>query len=215
MGGTLPQGFQQPQQIGAPAFAHGPSGPYQAGLIAQATRLELALTAKPLATGQPDSIKNIDSAIVHGSSIAKAIMQNLSVNRIALIVEATETVSDNAAGVARLVKELPFLKLPPNASDLTFQLNCKIATPIAKSVEINRLCKWSTATKQLLQIQVSGTSAGQNAFIVSTTPVYGFTIDLNTSESVNNFSSQECDAIVDTLVNESKQLLVSGYAHLS
>lgn len=213
-GGTLPQGFQQPQQLGAPAFAHGTSGAFRAALVAQSGRLELALTANPVASGQPGTIKDIHDAIVHGSIIAKAIMHKVPVNRIALVVEATETVPDNAAAVARLLAELPFLKLPSDASDLLFQVNSKLSTQVAHNVEMNRICKWITGTKQTFQMQVGGTSTSQKPIVLYSTPIYGFTIELNTSGNVNDLTSTECDTITDKLVDEAKQLLTGGYAYL-
>jgi hypothetical protein len=215
-GGSLPQSFQQPQQLGAPALAQGTYGLFSAALIAQPGRIELALTANPLPLGKPDTIKDINAALVSGANAIKRIATQLSVNRIGLIIESTESMSDNAASIARLVREFPFLKLPQGASDLTFQLNSKLAARSARNTEVNRLCKWSTATKQVLQFQLGiGGSNSQGATVVSSTPVFGFTIDLNTFGNSADFSGAEVDELTDELVGEAQKLMEKGYAHLA
>ena len=213
---TLPDGFQQPTQPGAPAVANGGSGGFQVALVSQPGRLEIFLTARQTAGGAPAGIKDIRDAISHGAALIRRLLRAKPLHRIALILDLSEPADDMTTATARWLLELPFLKVPPGARDLSYQVNRPIKSVKMPNVGINRLCKWGTAMKQVIRMQLTpGGLSQQSPMVLSSNAVFTVTFDINTEAVEKAFTESQSKLLVDDLVEEASQLMTKGYDHLN
>jgi len=211
--GAPPQGFQQPPQPGA-AIATGNIANLQGALILQPGRLELNLTSPGSAGGGPPTgIADVAAAVSRAASLGRKLLGARRANRIGLVIELSESAIDAAGAVARFLRELPFLQVPPDASDLLFQINRQVTSSVP-GVNINRLCRWGTAVKQTVQMQLP-TDAPTQSLVLSSTHVLTIAFDVNTTPHQNPYTGKQSNTLLAELVQQSSQLMSKGYAQLT
>jgi hypothetical protein len=83
-------------------------------------------------------------------------------------------------------------------------------------MEINRFCKWGTAEKQLIQLQmVPGAALQQSPFVLSSAQVFTIGFDVNTVPQADILTKKQSNSLLIELVQESSQLMSKGYAQLT
>jgi hypothetical protein len=215
----LPQTFQNAPTPGAPSVASGTVGKFHFILAAQPGRLELAVVAPPPSVlhQPPDTIQDIQGALAKGKAIVRKILGRHLANRIGVVLDLSEVVADQPAACARMRRDLPFLAPPIGAVDLVWQLNMPYPSPSNPSIAINRHCKWATAQRQVLEMQMSPSGTQQQApRVLSSSPVFSVTYDVNTAPVGGQlFNTTQARSFIGELSAEASELLTKGYGRFA
>ena len=219
-GGGMPEGFQQGAFPGAPAVANGRLGKYRATLATQPGRIELAIAelvvpdaADP--TAPVAHITDAQAAMARGLSATRKLLSNIDLNRLAIVVDSSESFSDSESAVARMLRDLSFLNPPTGTIDLTYHVNNRVFSRSVPSIQINRLCRWATASRQVLQFEIGGGgSSAPRSHVVSSVPVYTVAYDVNTVAFDVRLTQAQRKALLDDVSEQVGQLLARGYEFL-
>ena len=210
---TSPLSYQQTP--GMPAFsnASGILGAFGAVLQLQPGRAAIILTPRPdQSPATSPVVEDASDALSSGVPLARALAVALqSVTRLAIVVDANRPAAD-AADASASVRRLTGLNLPDDVSDLSIQLNRRRS--LATGYVVNRLCRWQTTTKQLLQFTAPASGIFPAPMVAREEHFAGLFIDVNTV-SGQEIETQAADAIFGELADEVRLLLDGAYARLT
>lgn len=108
-------------------------------------RLDLITRPKAQTNGPPPVTP--DLRMLSDSAVAwiTPMLSTLTVVRQATIANHSQEVSDVAAAAGRMTQILPTLPLKPTDQDISFQVSRRKPSSVQSGLQINRLCRWTTA----------------------------------------------------------------------
>jgi len=189
----------------------------QVQLHVQPTRFDIIATGAPPTglppSALPPSLSDFASTLALMRPAFDTICSQNSTVRLACVVQTVEQAASENDASAQIAAAIP-LNVKPNSGDVTFQINVKKASAVQPGMDLNRLCRWSTASIMMMQLPIQGSPAGLNVPF-SGAPVWvsnGY-FDINTTAGTA-ISSGNASSLMDELIQEAKNILGGGYAYL-
>jgi hypothetical protein len=201
--------FSQPNP--AVSVASGVVDNLQVELQLQPQRIDLVVRPQPQGMGPPPVSTSLNSLSDRAIDWLFPMLSGLTVIRQAAVATHSSEVADFVSASMRMQKLLPGLPIKDGDQDITFQLSRRTSSAVQKGLEINRLCKWSTATglEMTVPIGLSQTSfmPGRQHFMVEEM------LDVNTHPDVRP-ESQHLLPIYRELVGEIERIHTNGMQSL-
>ena len=217
-GGSFPQQYQQASGTGGQSVARGEIGGVSVTLAASPGRTDLILSAPTPEGGAPQVLpvlKDVDGTLTLASELFGKLPLRGEVRKVALVLELSKRVTNQYEAAQLLQKDVPFITVEKNSIDLLYQVNLQKSSKTRNDVNINRLCRWATAVKQLLQIGFVPNSPSAEQNIVLSEPVYSVVLDLSTAPEDINIAARDLYSFISELANEAHQIIGGGYEYLA
>jgi len=202
--------------MGQITVATGLTNGIQLQLHVQPTRFDIIATgASPqdLPPNFPPSLQDFEATLALMRPPFDKICSENGAVRLACVVQTHEQAVSESDASTKIGAAIP-LNVKPNSGDVTFQINVKKASYQQPGLDINRLCRWSTASIMMMPFPLQGNPAGLNVPIggapVWVSNVY---IDVNTTAGIP-ISTGNIPKLTDELIQEAKNILEGGYAYL-
>ena len=214
--GSPPPNLQQ-NQPGTPpgGQASGVVGPYAVTINVQPGRTELVLTPSEANGPAPGVFDDTNDPLTTLKSYAEKLATKISVLRLAIIINLSEQAADGVAAGKIFENNLKAVPVPPGAVDLAYALNVPCDSPVPGTA-INRLCRWGTGVRQVVQVQMNSFAAGSiPQFTVSENHAAFLNIDVNTAPRSVPFAPGEVTALVAALDGEGRAIISEGLERLS
>ena len=217
-GGTFPQQYQQANGAGGQSVARGEISGVSVTLAVSPGRTDLILSA-PTPEGVAPKVlpvlKDVDGVVnLAGELFAKLPVKG-EIKKVALVLELSKRVLNQYEGAQLLKIDVPFIVVQDNSIDLLYQVNLQKYSETRNGLNLNRLCRWSTAIKQLMQIGISPNSQSAEQSIILSEPVYSGVLDLSTAPDDANISAEDLPSFVRELSNEARLIIGGGYEYLA
>jgi|CXWL01.1.fsa_nt_gi hypothetical protein len=180
-------------------------------LLVQAGRVELRMQNVDPEEG-PQLIEDPSAQLKTVYELTLKLLEELMVTRLACAADLVEPQDTAAEAAGRVASALPGLKLPAGASDVVFQLNVKRYFS-SGAVEMNRVCKWGTATQQLMHVEITPTG-GQAPVLLRQREVVTLGLDINTAPQSTAIPRVMAKLLLDELYAETTKLLKDGISVL-
>lgn len=210
---TPPQSFQRNPSGQPPgSIATAPVGDFQVTVSAQTGRQEIILAQPPVGDQPPSPIVDVDAATSIIADYFKKLLTGDSVVRIALVLNLSKRFPDAGQAVASFKADSKLADIPSDATDLQFAVN--VRKRFASSpVQMNRLCKWGTATQQFIMMQLApgGTAP---SISVREFPAETLQIDINSHQGDGHIGPDRVGPMFDELVSEAFLIMSQGYDRL-
>ncbi|MDR7148028.1 hypothetical protein [Rhizobium sp. BE258] len=211
--GSPPDNYQKatPDPLNPATQATGTFAGYQFQVQCAAGRIDVFL----LGTSGPLSFPVIASAEASLAVLrekANALAASRSVLRLALINQSFEDHQTLESANLRFSEVTDLTDIPDNAQDLNFGINVRKSFD-NPTVALNRLCRWISMVKQMMQIQIGPTGA-QEPLAPIEQPSLIFNLDLNTVIRPLPFNPGSVSGIIEHLFAENLRLKEKGYEYL-
>ncbi|WP_156397560.1 MULTISPECIES: hypothetical protein [unclassified Sphingomonas] len=208
--GSYPLNFNS-NPAGAPpmSVAAGAWQNFSAALQVQPGRIEIILSAPSSTDDLPDPITDIPQALSAIREVAVALVALVSPVRLALVANMFKRHSSPEDAVAGY-RSNTGVPVPSSAIDLTFGINVRKAGE-KSGVSINRIARWGTGVQQIMMLMVGHAAPTMGRRVI---PVETLMLDINSVQQSNVIGTDICVALLDDLVNETKNLISGGYDYL-
>jgi len=204
-----PLGFQASQQPGNPSFASGKIGLLQCTMILHLNRLELLLQKeRQVGSGAPGAIQDISTALSEGKTAVKKLLSRYEIGRVAVVLDLSQEVEDEASAALCFGNAVSLGIDLQGARDLSFQISRRVPSRRVGGVEINRLSRWATGVKQLIQMQMGpGATNLQAPKVLNQQSVFNIMHDVNTTTRDVALTVDERQLLLDEVVEEAEGLV--------
>lgn len=180
-------------------------------LLVQAGRVELRMQNVDPEEG-PQLIDDPVDRLRTACELSLKLLEKLAVTRLACAADLVEP-QDTAEKAAEWVSSaLPGIKLPAGASDVVFQVNVKRSFS-EDPIEMNRVCKWGTATQQLMHVEITP-SGGQAPVLLRQRDVVTLSLDINTVPQTTAIPKEIAKRLLEELHAETNKLIKDGISVL-
>lgn len=141
-----------------------------------------------------------------------AMASGAVVVRVGLVTNFLSSANDQAAANRMFAAAVSNNSIPEGASDLSFQINTRRSSTAQPGLELNRLCRWSTAVGMEMIFHLSPTGpvalpSGPQAWALD------FAMDINSAPE-NRPDVSTLNALLEELVGEAETLQKEGLARL-
>jgi hypothetical protein len=179
-------------------------------MILHLNRLELLLqSGRQGGSGAPGAIQDVFNALSEGRGIVKRLLSSYNVGRVAAVLDLSEEVEDEATAALRFGDAVGLGIDLQGARDLSFQISHRTPSRNVPGVEINKLCRWGTGVKQLIQMQMGpGANNLQLPKVLNQQSVFNIMYDINTTARDAALSANERHMLLDEVVIEAEGLMV-------
>lgn len=211
--GDSPGSFQRNAADQSPgSVASATVGEFQATISAQTGRQELILAPAPSGDQPPAPIENVEAALSVLGGYTKKMLGVEPVVRVALVLNLSKRHPDLYQAVEGFKVDSRLSDLPGDAMDLQFAIN--VRKPFVSHVaQMNRLCRWGTATQQFITMQLAPGGLGPSMF-VREFPAETLQIDVNSHPQERHLAPDRAVTMFDELVAEALLIMAQGYDRL-
>lgn len=200
-------------QPGSPvSVAQGTDGKFGFEVHHHPNRFDLIIRLASDGPGPPQGVSDLREFASVAIPRVLAMAQGATIVRAAIVTSYLSPARDQAAANQMFASAIANTSIPTEASDLSFQLNTRRASKIQTGLEINRLCRWSTAVGMEMIFHISPTGpvalpSGPQAWVLD------FTMDVNTAPETRPDGAQ-LEALFEELIQEAVDLKKEGLTRL-
>ncbi|MDG4885346.1 hypothetical protein [Mesorhizobium sp. WSM4884] len=202
----VPATAMQPHPSGVGSSTSAPLQSINANLHSQPGRLEIVAAPLPAQGATMQSI-DLNAGLDFLVPRARTLIEKTEVVRLALVLSLFESVPSAEAACEAFIKETG-IKVPKDSTDVSFSVNRRKKVDKGEII-LNRLLRWESALRQILQFSNVSTVPFTHNF-----HVLGWMVDVNSVPVDKPIDKATAYTLLDSLVKETRECISGGYEYL-